>query len=293
MKAGLQFSDALTTVSPRYAREITTPEQGCGLDGVLRHRSDRLSGILNGVDYSVWNPASDPLVETPYEYNRMAGKAGAKRALQRLLGLEQRADALLFGAVSRLSDQKGFHLVPAVLDDLVARGGQLVVLGSGDPGIEAALREAAARHPGQAALRVGYDETLAHGIMAGADLLLVPSRFEPCGLTQMYALRYGALPLVHGVGGLADTVTDSTPATLEDGSASGFVFHAFNADALRHAMQRAFALHRRPADWARAQRHAMQLRFDWKVAAQAYCGLYQRVTATPGTACASSLDGSR
>ena len=293
MKAGLQFSDALTTVSPRYAREITTPEQGCGLDGVLRHRSERLSGILNGVDYNIWNPASDPLVETPYEHNRMAGKARAKRALQHLLGLEPRPDALLFGAVSRLSDQKGFHLVPAVLDDLVERGGQLVVLGSGDAGIETALREAAARHPGQAVVRVGYDEALAHGIMAAADVLLVPSRFEPCGLTQLYAMRYGALPLVHGVGGLADTVTDSTPETLGSGTASGFVFHEFSADGLRQTLNRSFALHRRRADWARVRRQAMQLRFDWKVAAQAYCTLYQRIAATPGTVHATSLNGSR
>ncbi len=293
MKAGLQFADALTTVSPRYAQEITTPEQGCGLDGVLRQRAEQLSGILNGVDYTVWNPARDPLIGTPYDIDRMAGKAAAKQALQGLLGLELRPDALVFGAVSRLSEQKGFHLVPAVLDDLVARGGQLVVLGSGDAGIEAALREAANRHPGQAVLRVGYDEALAHRIIAGSDVLLVPSRFEPCGLTQLYALRYGTLPLVHGVGGLADTVVDSTPETLEHGSASGFVFHAFHTEALRQALHRAFALHQRPARWAGVQGHGMQLRFDWQVAAKAYCALYQRITATPGAACASVEPGPR
>lgn len=277
MKAGLQFADAITTVSPRYAREIMTPEQGCGLDGVLRYRADRVSGILNGVDYAVWNPATDPLIDAHFEHDRMTGKAFAKQALQRELGLEARPDALLFSAVTRLSEQKGLHLVPAVLDALVAGGGQLVVLGSGDADIEDALRRATARHPGQAVLRVGYDETLAHRIMAAADVVLVPSRFEPCGLTQLYGLRYGALPLVHAVGGLADTVTDCTLEALADGTACGFVFHDFTVDGLGAALRRAFALHRRPADWAAVQRHAMQLRFDWRDAARTYCRLYQQL----------------
>jgi starch synthase len=284
MKAGLQFADAITTVSPRYATEIMTPEQGCGLDGVLRYRAERVQGILNGVDYTVWNPAEDPLIETPFDGARMAGKAGSKAALQRLLGLEVRPGALLFGAVSRLTDQKGLHLVPQVLDDLVARGGQLAVLGSGDPSIEAALRDASTRHPGQAVLRTGYDESLAHHIIAGADVLLVPSRFEPCGLTQLYALRYGALPLVHGVGGLADTVTDCTAEALKEGSASGFVFHDFSAHGLRGAMHRAFALHQRPKAWSAVRRHAMQLRYDWRDAAQAYCTLFSRLAPPPGMA---------
>ncbi len=277
MKAGLQFSDAITTVSPRYAREILTPEQGCGLDGVLRSRASRVSGILNGVDYAVWNPGTDPLIGTPYDTGHMAGKAAAKQALQQLLGLEVRPDALLLGAVTRLSEQKGLHLLPPVLDELVARGGQLVVLGSGEAGIEAALREATARHPRQAVLRVGYDEAMAHRIMAGADVVLVPSRFEPCGLTQLYGLRYGALPLVHAVGGLADTVTDCTLEAIDDGSASGFVFHDFSTDGLRQALRRAFALQRRPADWARVQQQAMQRRFDWQEAALAYCALYRQL----------------
>jgi starch synthase len=283
MKAGLQFADAITTVSPRYAREIMTPEQGEGLDGVLRYRADRVSGILNGVDYTVWNPAADRLIGTHFDGNRMAGKAAAKKALQRQLGLEVRPGALLFGAVSRLTDQKGLHLVPEVLDDLVARGGQLVVLGGGDVYIEAALRGAVDRHPGQAALRIGYDESLAHRIIAAADVLLVPSRFEPCGLTQLYALRYGALPLVHGVGGLADTVTDSTVEALKDGSASGFVFHEFSVQGLQSAVHRAFALHQRPRAWAAVRRHAMQLRFDWREAAEAYCTLYRRLAPASGT----------
>lgn len=277
MKAGLNYADAITTVSPRYAREIMTPEQGCGLDGVLRERASRVSGILNGVDYAVWSPATDPLIKRHFDHDRLRGKALAKQALQNELGLDARSDALLFGAVTRLSEQKGLHLVPTVLDELVARGGQLAVLGSGDGDIEAALRGAAAHHPAQAALKLGYDESLAHRIIAAADVLLMPSRFEPCGLTQLYALRYGALPLVHAVGGLADTVTDCTLEALEDGTASGFVFHDFSADGLRAALRRAFALQHRPADWRAVQGHAMRLRFGWGDAAQSYLALYQRL----------------
>jgi starch synthase len=284
MKAGLQFADAITTVSPRYAREIMTPEQGCGMDGLLRYRADRVSGILNGVDYAIWNPAADPLAGPPFEHDHLEGKATAKQALQRHLGLDERPGALLFGAVSRLSDQKGLHLVPEVLDDLVGSGGQLVVLGSGDAAIEAAIDQAVKRHPGQAVLRRGYDEALAHRIFAGTDVLLVPSRYEPCGLTQLYALRYGTLPLVHAVGGLADTVTDCSPQALADHAANGFVFHEFGPTGLREAASRAFDLYRRPELWRAVQSHAMRLRFDWRDAAQAYGALYRRLLDAPGTA---------
>jgi starch synthase len=260
-----------------------TPEQGCGLDGVLRYRADQVTGILNGVDYAVWNPAADPLVQPAFDHTQLAGKARAKQSLQRLLGLDERPDALLFGAVTRLSEQKGLHLLPTVLDEMVASGGQLVVLGSGDAAIEAAMADAVARHPGRAVLRRGYDETLAHRIFAGADVLLVPSRFEPCGLTQLYALRYGALPLVHGVGGLADTVTDCSAQALAEKTASGFVFHDFSPQGLSGAMRRSFDLFRRPADWVTVQTHAMQLRFDWRDAAQAYLHLFQCLQRVPGT----------
>ena len=277
MKAGLQYADAITTVSPRYAQEIATPEQGCGLDGVLRQRQDHLSGILNGVDYELWNPATDPLLNAHFDAQRINGKTLVKRTLQRLLGLEERADALLFAAVTRLTEQKGLHLLPAILPELIECGGQLVILGSGDDAIETALREALAGHPGQATLRIGYDEALAHCIIAAADVILVPSRFEPCGLTQLYGLRYGALPLVHAVGGLADTITDCSLEAIDDGSASGFAFHEFSAEALRGAMRRAFALRRRPSYWSAVQRHAMQQRFDWQGPAQAYRALYQQL----------------
>ena len=208
---------------------------------------------------------------------RINGKTLVKRTLQRLLGLEERADALLFAAVTRLTEQKGLHLLPAILPELIECGGQLVILGSGDDAIETALREALAGHPGQATLRIGYDEALAHCIIAAADVILVPSRFEPCGLTQLYGLRYGALPLVHAVGGLADTITDCSLEAIDDGSASGFAFHEFSAEALRGAMRRAFALRRRPSYWSAVQRHAMQQRFDWQGPAQAYRALYQQL----------------
>lgn len=226
-------------------------------------------------------PPTDPLVEDRFDFGALEGKARSKRALQEAMGLETRADAMLCVAVTRLSEQKGLHLLPQVLDDLVAQGGQLLVLGSGDAGIEAAMRHAVARFPGQAVLKVGYDEALAHRMMAAADVVLVPSRFEPCGLTQLYGLRYGALPLVHAVGGLADTVVDCTAETLANHSASGFAFHDFNAAGLQSALRRAFALYRSPADWTLVQRHALGLRFDWEVAARAYVSLFQRLLPKP------------
>lgn len=267
MKAGLQFADALTTVSPTYAREITGEEQGCGLDGVLRERRDRLHGILNGVDDAVWDPANDTLVQPGYSADDLRGKVAAKARLQQRLGLKTDPGALLFGVVSRLTEQKGLHLLPGVVDELVRRGGQLAVLGAGDPLIEQALRHAAQRHPGAVGLHFGYDESLAHAVIAGGDVILVPSRFEPCGLTQLYGLRYGTLPLVRAVGGLADTVTDCSLENLDDGSASGFVFHRLTDADLLAALRRAFALRRREADWRAVQRHAMSLRFDWARAA--------------------------
>lgn len=280
MKAGLKYSDAITTVSPTYAREITHPDQGCGLDGVLRHRHRVLHGILNGVDGSVWNPETDPQVQPGYSADDLRGKAQAKARLQQEMGLRTDPAALLCCVVSRLTSQKGLHLIPPVLDDLVARGGQLAVLGAGDRDIEQALGEGQQRHPGHVALRVGYDEALAHRLVAGADVILVPSQYEPCGLTQLYGLRYGTLPLVRAVGGLADTVTDCSLENLHDGSASGFVFHEFSAHGLLTALRRAFALHHRPADWQAVQRHAMAQRFDWGTAARAYLAVYAQVAGT-------------
>ncbi len=287
MKAGLHYADAITTVSPTYAREITGAEQGCGLDGVLRERRDRLHGILNGVDDAVWDPANDALVQPGYSADDLRGKAAAKARLQQRLGLKVDPEALLFCVVSRLTEQKGLHLLPGVVDELVTRGGQLAVLGAGDPLIEQALQHAAQRHPRAVGLHIGYDEALAHTVIAGSDVILVPSRFEPCGLTQLYGLRYGTLPLVRAVGGLVDTVTDSSLEHLDDGSASGFVFHDLTEADLLSALRRAFALRRREADWRAVQRHAMSLRFDWALAAAATLKVYAQARAdATGTASA-------
>jgi len=278
MKAGLLSADRITTVSPTYAREILEVEQGCGLDGLLRARSAVVSGILNGVDYHVWSPSEDAVLAHPYDCDSIDLKVEAKADLQRKLGLQVSRDAVVFGVVSRLTEQKGLHLVEALADELVYMGGQLVVLGSGDPPLEQAFLRAAARHPGQIAVQIGYDESLAHAIMAGCDVILVPSRFEPCGLTQLYGLRYGALPLVHRVGGLTDTVVDATPENLEAGTATGFVFNDdFSASAMRIALKRALKLHAQPAQWRKVQQTAMRQRFDWGEAAARYVALYRSI----------------
>jgi len=277
MKAGLAYADRVTTVSPSYAREIQTPEYGCGLDGLLRQRQVLLSGILNGVDNEVWNPGRDPHLVARYDVARLAGKARCKAALQAELGLEPEPKALLFGIVGRFAEQKGLPLLLAVLPDIVRLGGQLVLLGSGDAGLEQALRDAAAAHPAEVALRIGYDEPLAHRIFAATDVTLVPSRYEPCGLTQMYGLRYGSLPLVRRVGGLADTVVDCTLEDMADAVATGFVFDSFDADQMRRAVRRAFALYTRPAQWRAVQRRGMSQRFGWDDAARQYAALYREL----------------
>ena len=275
MKAAIQFADRITTVSPTYAREITLPQQGHGLDGLLRARSASLSGILNGVDYQVWSPATDALLPARYDVGNLADKALAKRALQLRFGLEPRAQALVFGVVSRLTAQKGLHLLPQVMAELVRRGGQLALLGQGDVALEQAFVDASIQYPGQVGVHIGYDDPSSHAVMAGADVILVPSAFEPCGLTQLYGLRYGTLPLVRRVGGLADTVVDCTLENLDEGCATGFIFDDLTADGLLSAVRRAMVLFRRPAEWAAVQQHAMGLRFDWAAAAHHYVAIYQ------------------
>jgi starch synthase len=270
MKAGLKFANRVTTVSPTYAHEIATHEFGFGLDGVIRGRSSELSGILNGVDQEVWDPSRDPALAMRYSAEEPTGKAACKLALQAEVGLALQPDAPLFGVVSRLTWQKGLDLVLAALPMLLKQGAQLVVQGSGEPGLEAAFLEAARAHPGQVATRIGYDEALAHRLVAGSDAILVPSRFEPCGLTQLYGLRYGTLPVVRRVGGLADTVVDAADA--ERGT--GFVFDAAWPAALEHALGRAVSLYRQPPDWQAVMRRAMAQDFSWDAAAQAYLALY-------------------
>lgn len=279
MKAGLYFADRLTTVSPTYAQEIQTPAQGCGLDGLLRGRSNVLTGILNGVDAAVWDPAHDALLPQTFDTDRMAGKAGCKAALQQALGLALAPDAPLFVLVSRLTEQKGLHLVLDGLDALLAQGGQLALLGSGDGWLEDAFRQRAAAAPQAMSATIGYDEAFAHRLFGAGDVTLVPSMYEPCGLTQMYGLRYGALPLVHRVGGLADTVVDTTLEDLAEGRATGFVFDHFDRDAFARAVRRAVALYRRPADWQRVRAAGMQRPSDWQGAARAYLQVYQNAVA--------------
>ena len=275
MKAALHYADRITTVSPTYAHEIQQAELGCGFDGLLRERSAVLSGILNGVDEAVWSPADDTAIARPYSAERIAGKAACKAALQRECGLDVQTAAPLFTVVSRLTEQKGLNLVAEALPAIVERGGQLVVLGSGDAALEAAFARAANAHSRQVALRQGYDEALSHRIFAGSDVTLVPSRFEPCGLTQLYALKYGSLPLVRRTGGLADTVVDCTLEDLADERATGFAFERFDAADLSRALRRAFALWARPRDWRTVRGRAMAQRFGWDTAAARYLALYR------------------
>jgi starch synthase len=282
IKAGLVFADRLTTVSPRYAQEIQTPAFGCGLDGLLRHRADVLTGVLNGIDTRLWNPATDPALPHTYDADHLATKARNKAALQQELGLANDPGALLLGLVGRLVTQKGIDLlidaIPKLPPDV-----QLAVLGSGDAAYGAALRAAATAQPLRIAFRAGYDEALAHRIQAGADAFLVPSRFEPCGLTQLYALRYGTVPIVRNVGGLADTVVDANPENLATGRATGVVFEAPSSSALLDAIDRAYALFRVGESWQALQRSAMAQDHSWAQAAGQYAALYRALAAADAT----------
>ena len=280
MKAGLVFADRVTTVSPTYAREMATPEFGCGLDGLVRSRGADVSGILNGVDRVVWNPETDGSIVAHYGVDALAGKAQCKAALQTALGLPAEPQAPLFALVSRLTSQKGLDLVLGALPELLAHGGQLAVQGSGDPEIERALAAAAAQYPRRVAVRLGYDEDFAHQMVAGADAMLVPSRFEPCGLTQLYALRYGTVPVVRRVGGLADTVQDVDQVP---GRATGFVFDVASAGALADAITRAVAAYRLPLVWRPLMLRGMRQDFSWAEAAQHYRALYRSILPAGGS----------
>ena len=274
MKAALVYADHISTVSPSYAREIQTPEQGLGLDGLLRSRAAQLSGILNGVDGSVWDPGHDALLAHPFDGRKLTGKTLNKAALQTETGLDVLPDAPLFSLVGRLTEQKGLPLVLGGVEEVVGGGGQLLVLGSGDTALEHALAAQAQVHPGRMAVRLDYDEALAHRIFGGSDVTLVPSRFEPCGLTQLYGLKYGSLPLVRRVGGLADTVVDTDLESLDDRSATGFVFDNFDTTDYRRAVRRAFALYRRRADWSRVRQNGMRIASGWEQSALLYRDLY-------------------
>ncbi|MEN8175685.1 MAG: glycogen synthase GlgA, partial [Pseudomonadota bacterium] len=240
IKGGIAYSDCISTVSPTYATEILSGKGGYGLEGLLIKRRDRLIGIVNGVDYQTWNPAEDPLITQRYDASTFELKARNKTALQRRLGLEAGDDSLLFGHIGRMVHQKGVDLILDMLPQLMAgKNAQLAILGSGDAGLETRVKEAARRYPGRVGASIGYDESLSHLIEAGCDAFLMPSRFEPCGLNQMYSLRYGTVPIVHRVGGLADTVVDATPANMLTGKATGFTFEHADVQALWYAVQKA------------------------------------------------------
>ena len=279
LKAGLVYADGLTTVSPTYAREILGPA-GLGLEGVLRQRNGRLRGILNGVDETVWNPAADPHLPRPYGPDHPEARSAGKAELQRELGLQEAPGAFLVAIVSRFAAEKGLDLVLEAQPWFVAHQVQLAVLGQGDPDLEARFLAAARLHPGQVAVHLGYDEGLSHRMYGRADALLVPSRQEPCGLTQMYALRYGALPIVRATGGLADTVVDATTEAMAAERATGFTFLEPQAAALQGALTRALGLFRdHPAAWAGLQRRGMAQDASWRPAAQAYLAFYEQLLA--------------
>jgi starch synthase len=274
LKAGLVFADWVTTVSPTYADEIQTPELGGEFAPLLAGRAESLSGILNGVDYGIWDPSRDPHIARRYSADDLAGKAACKTALREAFGLSGPPDAPLFGIVSRLTEQKGIDLVPLALERALDAGAQLVVLGHGDSVIEQLLRDWSSRHPARVGVRVEFDEALAHAVEAGADIFLMPSRFEPSGLNQMYSQRYGTPPVVHAVGGLADTVIDADVRALTDGTATGFMFREPTATAFASAIERALALFARPDAWRALQRTGMAQDFSWSRSAARYIDLY-------------------
>jgi starch synthase len=274
LKSGLQFADRITTVSPTYAAEIQTPENGCGLDPLLRRRASVLYGILNGIDVEVWNPATDTLIASQFDRSRLAGRAPNKAALQKRLALDVDPGRLLFGFVGRLTWQKGVDILADVIPALLDTGAQLALLGTGDREIEQRFTAAAAAHRGQIGSLIGYDEGLAHLIQAGADALLVPSRFEPCGLTQLCALLYGAVPVVAKVGGLADTVIDLDNARGGPGAATGLTFSPVARDTLVEALRRTAKLWREPMTWSRLQANGMATDVSWSQPADRYAKLY-------------------
>jgi starch synthase len=283
LKAGLVYADRIATVSPTYAREILTTAFGCGLDGLLRARAGVVSGILNGLDTAVWDPARDGELVRPYGLDSLEDKSANKTALQRRVGLAEAPERLLFGVISRLTDQKGFDVLLPLVPRIVDMGGQLVLLGTGDRDLEAAFTAAAAPRADQVAAMIGYDEALAHAIQGGADALLVPSRFEPCGLTQLAALRYGTVPIVAKVGGLADSVVDADADALARGRATGLQFSPVTGEALAGALERAFALYRQKHLWRAVQRRGMAHDVGWATAAAAYRRLYSDLLAERAT----------
>ncbi|MDZ7637088.1 MAG: glycogen synthase GlgA [Bryobacterales bacterium] len=273
LKTGIAFADAVTTVSPTYAKEIQTPAAGWGLDGLLRGRSEQLHGILNGADYAVWNPATDPFIAAPYDATKPEGKTACREDLLRTVGLDPEAlkNTPVIGIVARLSSQKGFDLIAPVADEFMAENLALVVLGSGEARYEELFRSLAGRYPGRAAFRAGYDESLSHKIEAGADLYLMPSQYEPCGLNQIYSLRYGTVPIVRAVGGLEDSVTGET----------GFKFAGYNSGEMLMAVREAVKAFENKRTWKKRMVAGMKQDFSWAASADHMLELYQSLIANP------------
>lgn len=273
LKAGIALSQKVTTVSPTYAAELLTPDFGMGLDGLLRARQSDLSGILNGIDLDVWNPATDPALIATYSAKSMKGKARNKAEVMSRFGLTD-GDGPLFCVVSRMTSQKGLDMLLDCLDDLVGHGAKLALLGSGEPGLERAFIDASNRYAGSVGTIIGYDEDLSHLMQAGSDAILIPSRFEPCGLTQLYGLRYGTLPVVARTGGLADTVIDANEAALLADCATGFQFAPITSTMFAHTIARACALYLQPKIWGAMMRRAMRHPVGWDLSAAAYLDVY-------------------
>jgi starch synthase len=276
LKAGMEAASAITTVSPTYAAEIRAPEFGMGLEGIVAARGDRVRGVLNGIDTAQWNPESDPELRFTYTARRLDRRAKNKRALEAEFGLEP-GDGPLFIVVSRLTWQKGMDVLLQAIDHLVGIGGRLALLGSGDAALENGFHAASTRHPGRVSIRTGYDEALSHRMQGGGDAILVPSRFEPCGLTQLYGLAYGCIPVVSRTGGLADTVIDANPAALQAGVATGVQFDGVSLASLTTATNRTAALFSQPEQWRQIQRNAMACDFSWSRSGKAYADLYTQL----------------
>jgi starch synthase len=275
LKGGAAYADALTAVSPRYALEIQTPGLGVGLDGLLRFRARGLHGILNGIDVETWDPATDPDLPAHYDASDLAGKAACKRHVQWRFGLPERADAPLIAFIGRFAEQKGVDLLLAVLPDLLREDVQVLVLGTGNAAYRDAFVELCRRAPHRLGIFLGFDESLAHRIEAGADMLVMPSRYEPCGLNQLYSVRYGTVPIVRETGGLADTVVDAAPEAIREGRATGFVFRDFHPGAFRWAIDRARAAFADPPAWRALVRNGMRQDVSWARSARRYVELFQ------------------
>ena len=283
LKGGLHYADHLTTVSPNYAQEIQRAPLGMGMQGLLAHRAHQLTGILNGIDTDAWDPESDPYIAKYYNSTRLPVKLENKRALQSRLGLQQQDDIALVGTVGRFTHQKGFDLILECAQALIKLPVQLAILGSGDAPLQDAFLQLARAHPGKVGVQVGYDESLAHQIEAGADIFLMPSRFEPCGLNQMYSQRYGTPPVVHATGGLVDSVVDCTAKSVADKSATGFLFSPMTPEALLTGVGRALAAWRDKKFWRQLQKNGMARDFSWDASAQRYVALYESLVAVQAT----------